>query len=228
VRRLVAVLFLILGLAVLASGAAAPADDEEPVAEPTELPDPAIEGPAAPSTILWRRSEAIGKPFAGRLVAGVKLPSEGEHFFTWDHVLRASPNRDWRRYGTDRLVRTVLTVLSEFRQAHPDAPRIGVGDLSRRHGGNFGRRFGGLGHASHQNGLDVDVYYPRVDGIERPPPKPASVDRTLSQDLVNRFVDAGAQFVFVGFRTGVRGPRRIVQRIPRHENHMHVRIYNAR
>jgi murein endopeptidase len=206
----------------------APAEDEQPLPEPTELPDPAAtEGPAGPSAIRWRRSEAIGKPFGGRLVNGVRLPSEGEHFFTWDHLRRRSPNRDWRRFGTDRLLRTVLAVLSDFRQAHPDAPRIGIGDLSRPHGGNFGRRFGGLGHESHQNGLDVDVYYPRLDGIERPPPTPSSIDRALAQDLVDRFVDAGAQFVFVGFRTGLKGPRRTVQRIPLHENHMHVRIHNS-
>jgi murein endopeptidase len=228
VRRLVVTCLLILGLCGLACGAATLAEDEQPLPEPTELPDPgAAEGPADPSTIHWRRSEAIGKPYAGRLVNGVKLPGEGAHFFTWDHVLRRTPNREWRRFGTDRLLRAVLAVLRDFRNAHPDAPRIGIGDLSRPQGGNFGRRFGGLGHASHQNGLDVDVYYPRLDGIERPPRQPAAIDRALSQDLVDRFVEAGAQFVFVGFRTGLRGPRRKVQRIPLHENHMHVRIHNS-
>ena len=46
---------------------------------------------------------------------------------------------------------------------------MAVGDLSRRHGGDFGPRFGYIGHASHQNGLDVDVYYPRADGRELAP-----------------------------------------------------------
>jgi murein endopeptidase len=194
--------------------------------ETAELPDPgSTEGPAAPSTIRWRRSDALGKAYDGRLVQGVQLPEEGEHFFTWDPIWRTSPNRGWRRYGTDRLVEVVIHVLSDFRRAHPDAPRIGIGDLSRPHGGDFGRRFGWPGHASHQNGLDVDVYYPRTDGIERPPLHPASIDRSLSQDLVDRFVRAGAQFVFVGFRAGLRGARRTVQRIPRHENHLHVRIH---
>ena len=36
---------------------------------------------------------------------------------------------------------------ARYRDAHPDAPRVLVGDLSRRHGGFFGRRYGGLGHA---------------------------------------------------------------------------------
>ena len=174
--------------------------------------------------IEWRPSRALGKPFAGRLVGGVRLPSEGASFFTWDPIRDVTPNRPWRRYGTDRLVQTVLDVLGEFQDEHPAAVRVGVGDLSRPHGGNFGPRYGAPGHASHQNGLDVDVYYPRLDRRERAPLRPAQVDRVLAQDLVDRFVAAGAQFVFVGQKVRLRGPRRIVQPIPLHNDHLHVRL----
>jgi S-adenosylmethionine:tRNA-ribosyltransferase-isomerase (queuine synthetase) len=50
------------------------------------------------------------------------------------------------------------------------------------------------------------------------------VDRELAQDLVDRFVRAGARFVFVGLHVGLRGNRRIVQEIPLHDNHLHVRL----
>ena len=53
-----------------------------------------------------------------------------------------------------------------FRAANPGAPRVGVADLSRPKGGVFDRRYGGDGHASHQNGLDIDILYPRKDGTE--------------------------------------------------------------
>lgn len=174
--------------------------------------------------IVWKRSRAIGRPFAGRLDGGVRLPSEDATFFTWDPVRKTSPNREWRRYGTDHLIETLLTVLGEFQDDHPDAARIGIGDLSRPHGGDFGARFGGLGHASHQNGLDADLYYPRLDRLERAPVRVSQIDVELAQDLVDRFVRAGAQFVFVGRRTGLRGPRRVVQAIPFHDNHLHVRL----
>jgi murein endopeptidase len=174
--------------------------------------------------ISWRPSRALGLPYAGRLEGGVRLPEEDATFFTWDPIRKTTPNRWWRRYGTDRLVETLLRVLGEFQDEHPDAPRVGVGDLSRPGGGNFGRRFGAPGHASHQNGLDADVYYPRLDRLERAPLRPAQIDRALAQDLVDRFVRAGAKFVFVGRRTGLRGPRRIVQAIPLHDNHLHVRL----
>jgi murein endopeptidase len=182
--------------------------------------------PVAPPEppIHWMHSTAVGSPAAGRLVNGVRLPAEGEHFFTWDPVKRRSPNRGWRRYGTDKLVRLVLRITREYGEAHPLAARVGIGDLSRPHGGNFGPQFGYIGHASHQNGLDVDVYYPRADGRERAPRYASEIDRRLSQDLVDRFVAAGAVTIFVGPNTGLTGPPGIVAPLVNHDNHLHVRI----
>jgi Penicillin-insensitive murein endopeptidase/Zinc carboxypeptidase len=169
-------------------------------------------------------SRSLGVPWDGALVGGVRLQAEGLHFFTWDSVRKRSPNRGWRRYGNRRLVRTLLRVLREYAAAHPGVPRVGIGDLSRPHGGDFGARFGGLGHASHQNGLDVDVYYPRRDRRERPPKLPRQIDRKLAQDLVARFVEAGAAKVFVGPSTGLKGPPAVVEELIHHDNHMHVRL----
>jgi murein endopeptidase len=139
-------------------------------------------------------------------------------------VLRRQPNRAWRRWGTDELVRVTLKVIRAFARAHPGAPRVGIGDLSRPHGGDFGPRFGYIGHATHQNGLDVDVYYPRLDRRERPPEAPAEVDVRLAQDLVNRFLRAGAVLVYVGPNLPLYGPPGVVVPIPLHDNHLHVRI----
>ena len=179
--------------------------------------------PPAPA-VPERPSRAVGKPFDGHLVGGVPFPEDGEAFFTWDWALKRVPNREWRRFGTAKTVATTLTVIGEYRAANPDAPRVGVADLSRPKGGVFDRRYGGDGHASHQNGLDVDITYPRVDRLERPPLRPTQVDRRLAQDLVDRFVRAGAQYVFVGTRCGLRGPRRVVSAIGNHNDHMHVRF----
>jgi murein endopeptidase len=174
--------------------------------------------------IEWRESTAIGTPSAGRLEDGVKVPSAGAGFFTWDPIQRESPNRGWRRWGTDRLVRTTLRVVREFARAHPNAPRIGIGDLSRPHGGDFGPRYGLPGHASHQNGLDVDLYYPRLDRKELSPKTVEQIDLSLSQDLVDRFVDAGAEVVFVGPNTGLDGSPGVVVPLVNHDNHVHVRL----
>ena len=193
------------------------APPEPPVRpEPPESPEP--------EPVRWRQSTAIGTHTAGRLVNGVRLPPESPDFFTWDPVLRRSPNRPWRRWGTDRLVRTVLRVARDYLEAHPVAPRLTVGDLSRPHGGDFGPRFGYIGHASHQNGLDVDIYYPRSDGRERAPRDASQIDRPLSQELVNRFLAQGAEVIFVGPNTGLTGPPRRVQPLINHDNHLHVRL----
>jgi hypothetical protein len=176
---------------------------------------------AAPSA---PESRAIGRTTSGRLVGGVPFPRDGTHFFTWDAVRGVSPNRKWRRYGTAATVETVLEVLQRYAGAHPKAARVGIADISRRHGGDFGVQFGGRGHTSHQNGLDVDVLYPRLDGRERAPDSDTQVDRRLAQDLVDLFIRAGARVVFVDPHLGLTGPRRIVRPLAYHDDHMHVRF----
>ena len=106
-----------------------------------------------------------------------------------------------------------------YRAAHPEAPRVVIGDISREGGGPMTDE-----HVSHQNGLDVDVYFPRLDGTLRSPTSTDQIDRRLAQDLLDRFVAAGAQMVFVGFSTGLHGPSGVVIPYPGHENHMHVRF----
>lgn len=171
-------------------------------------------------------SVALGTPNHGHLRNGVVLPEIGPDHVTWDPILSAWPNREWRRYGTDTLIRTFLRVAAGYREANPGAPKLVVGDLSRTHGGDFGRRFGGIGHASHQNGLDIDVYYPRTDGKLRPPRHVFQIDDRLANALLQRFLAIGPQYIFVGPSTGLRGPRRIVQPLIHHDDHMHVRIFN--
>jgi murein endopeptidase len=196
-----------------------------PAAPRVALPSPtptATPKRRRPPAIRWRSSTALGTPTAGRLVRGVRLPAEGRSFVTWDPVRKRTPNRWWRRYATDDLVRILLRVTRAFAAAHPNAPRVLIGDLSRPRGGDFGRRYGPLGHVSHQNGLDADVYFPRHDRRERAARTVGQVDRKLAQDLVDRFVRAGARTILVGARLRLRG--RGVEPWPNHDDHLHVRL----
>jgi hypothetical protein len=182
---------------------------------------------APPVTVPDVNSLALGTPTNGGLANGLQLPAIGPDWASWNPVLRRVPNGPERRWATDRLLAFLLAVLRDFRLAHPAAAQIVVGDLSRPGGGPFGSEYGGLGHRSHQNGLDVDVYYPRLDRALRPPDSVADVDRALAQDLVSRFVAAGAQFTFVGLHVGLGGPAGVVQAIDHHDDHVHVRIANV-
>lgn len=231
-------------IAFIAASALSRADTAQPPAEtaaeaPGERGTPADAGPASErgrprsepaakrpprERVRWRKSTAIGLPHAGQLVDGVQLPPEGRAFFTWDPIEKRQPNRRWRRWGTHVLVRTVLDVARDFARENRGAPRIAIGDLSRPRGGDFGPQFGSIGHASHQNGLDVDIYYPLRSGRERAPLKVSEIDMPLAQDLVDRFVDAGAVKVFVGPSTPLTGPPEIVQKLVHHDNHLHVRL----
>lgn len=169
-------------------------------------------------TIHWRESRALGVPHIGTLVDGVRLPQEGPDWVTWDPVRDQVPNRANRLYGTDQLVRIALDVIAAYRLAHPHAARVVVGDLSLRGGGEIDE------HASHENGLDLDVYYPRKDGREHPPVSVSQVDVSLAQDLLDRFVAAGASVVFVGYSLPLHGQPGVVVPYANHDNHLHVRI----
>ncbi len=217
----IALLFAAFALTSLFTGSGAAVTPAEPFVNNPTVP---CETPA----IAWADSKPVGRPFRrGRLRRGVQLPSEGDDFFTWDFPYGVAPNRYWRRWATDGTIRILLQVLCEFRTANPDAPRIGIADLSRPRGGWFGRKYGGHGHSSHQNGLDIDLIYPRLDRLEAAPTRARQIDRYYAQELVDRFVAAGAEYVFVGPKTGLYGPRGIVQRLYFHDDHMHVRIPRA-
>jgi len=168
--------------------------------------------------IDWRAGVSYGLPFGGSLSGGTQLPQEGPDWVTWDPVTDSIPNEPVRLYGNERTIRTVVSVLAAYRKDDPDAPRVVVGDISFRGGGPMDE------HVSHQNGLDVDIYYPRRDRSLRAPIATSQIDHARAQDLLDRFVAAGAQMVFVGFATGLHGPGGVVIPYPNHENHMHVRF----
>jgi murein endopeptidase len=230
--RLALPLLILLALLLPAVLLAAPGEEQPapqplpPVATSTPAPLPPVATPTPTPTATpdLPPSRAVGLPYRGRLVNGRQLPLEGEGFITWDPILKRIGNRGWRRWGTERLLRTLRAVLAEYARRHPDAPPVLVGDLSRPRGGDFGPRFGGIGHASHQNGLDADVYYPRLDGRLRRARRPDQVDRAAAQELVDLFVATNPQYVFVGPSLGLRGPPKVVQPLANHDDHLHVRL----
>jgi murein endopeptidase len=146
-------------------------------------------------------------------------------YTTWDNALQRALNRPWRRYGTQRLIDLTERIASAYHTRY--GVRLVIGDLSRPRGGRFGREFGGQGHASHQNGLDVDIYYPRRDRLELPPFALRDVDRARAQWLVDRAARY-AQIQFIGPHLGLRRTSRRVHYLGNHDNHLHLRIRRPR
>jgi hypothetical protein len=187
-------------------------------APPSRREQRAAHADAAP-TIEWHHASSTGLPWAGSLADGTQLPLEGPDWITWNPVTDSSPNAPTRLYGTEHTIREIVSVAAAYRAANPEAPRLVVGDISREGGGPMTDE-----HVSHQNGLDVDLYFPRLDGKLRAPVAPEQIDRRLAQDLVDRFVAAGAQMIFVGYGTGLHGPSGVVIPYAGHDYHMHVRF----
>jgi Penicillin-insensitive murein endopeptidase len=174
---------------------------------------------ARPVQIHWHDATSVGLPWNGHLVDGTQLPVTGPNWVSWDPVTSTVPNQPVRLYGNQRTIHAIVAVTAAYRAAHPHAPRVVVGDISREGVGPMTDE-----HVSHQNGLDVDIYLPRLDHRLSAPTETGQIDYPLAQDLVNRFVAAGAQMIFVGIGSPLHGPGGVVIPYPNHEYHMHVRF----
>lgn len=90
-------------------------------------------------------AEAIGSYSAGCLAGATKLAIDGEGY----SVMRLSRLRN---FGHPTLVSYLEDLGKRSRKA--GLPRLMIGDLGRPRGGPMAS-----GHASHQTGLDVDIWY---------------------------------------------------------------------
>lgn len=135
VIRTLALLFAVLGL-VAATAARA---------------DPDL---VTPAKVLFGKStlpsdqptQAIGTYAKGCLAGGQPLPLDGPHW----QVMRLSRNRNW---GTPRLI-DYLEKFSNDVATLDGWPGLLIGDMAQPRGGPML-----TGHASHQIGLDVDIWF---------------------------------------------------------------------
>ncbi len=172
----------------------------------------------------------------GCLAGGVQLPETGP---TWQ-AMRLSRNRNWAHPQTVDLVQD----LSRRAAAQPGSNGIYVGDMSQPSGGPML-----TGHASHQSGLDADIWLmPATLGLspgERERISAVSMQRARGAYVNSRWsrfqhelVKAAAQdprtariFIFPGAKvqmcadaTGDRSWLRKVRPWWGHHYHMHVRL----
>lgn len=103
-------------------------------------------------------------------------PNQNSGFYAADgKILRnerlADSSADWlklmqprmRGFGTHQLTKILEWSAARVKALDPRSERLQIGDISNEDGGKCG------GHASHQNGLDADVVYLRVNRKEQNP-----------------------------------------------------------
>ena len=144
-----------------------------PITEETGVADP------VPSDVTFvDHSNAVGFYSDGSIEKAGTLPDSGPGFLK---IFRLRT----RAYGTETLVRTISLAASAWRAEFPVGDRVQVGDITDSNGGYVS------GHASHQNGLDVDVAYLQTDRIERDPntngPNGSNVNFVNSGKLSSNF-----------------------------------------
>ncbi len=145
---------------------------------PTSTPTPqvskdsiqGIEKFSAPSSGT-QRAQAIGRHNKGRLEYATTLPLDGPGFTRRD---RSSSHP---AYGTDLMVSLIKEAAKVTEATYPGRPPISVGHLSAK----TGRKLGG--HASHQNGLDADIAFPKKTSKDRSFWVPINRDSTLSSEM---------------------------------------------
>jgi len=150
-------------------------------------------------------------------------------------------------YGTHKTIDLVQQAVAKYRRSHASAPKVVIGDISRKGGGRF------YPHASHQTGRDIDLgYVVRGPGHERVGKLSyANVDVARTWALIESFIDTKqVVYVFVDYRiqeqlyehARERGvPQReldglfqyphgrgrahgIIRHWPNHRHHFHVRF----
>jgi murein endopeptidase len=160
-------------------------------------------------------SRSIGTPGNGHLVNGVLFPGTGPDHFAWSFRRQHIGGSDRTRWGNCHVVRAVLRGLADYRRRNPSAPRVAVGDMGLRHGGEID------GHSTHENGRQIDLYFPRRDRRLREPHTVGQVDLRLTRELVRAILRAGAYRVLIGPRIRIGTPAHVI-RWPHHDDHLHA------
>jgi LysM repeat protein len=183
-------------------------------------------------------SLSIGAPGSAVLYNAVALPAGPR----WE----VAPGAD--TWGTSETIAAVQTAIDTVHELFPDTPPIFIGDISDNDGGRLKR------HESHQAGRDVDFgfYYKPDKGTWFTPGTAANLDVPRNWALVRAllvrtdveviFLDTRIQRLLYQFALSIsedkewldrvfqfaKGSREaIIQYLPSHRTHYHVRFYNA-
>ena len=161
-------------------------------------------------------TEVVGRPNKGKISGALNLPDKGDgyvHFLGTD----ASDKDDWGSL-------TLLTCIEQVgRRLKETGITLNVGDLSLREGGRFPP------HASHQNGLDIDLRYVRRDRRSAPLDlryQRKAYDAEATKKVITAFLAlCPVRLVFMDVqRIGFDLEDNRIFHARGHSNHAHIRL----
>jgi penicillin-insensitive murein endopeptidase len=182
-------------------------------------------------------TQSIGFYSAGCIQGAQPLPLEGPGY----EAIRISRNRYWGHPVTLQFIQTLSEKIRAAGQHY-----LYIGDIGQPRGGPAP-----TGHASHQTGLDADIWYEREPGPRLPPAqrenprlRPLVIqDRTIDDQVFNQqhvtlirtaaempnldrmFVNRWIKARLCATVTGDRSWLRKVVPWYGHDDHFHVRLY---
>jgi penicillin-insensitive murein DD-endopeptidase len=121
--------------------------------QPKEVLDP--ENPPKLDPTQGTVEQAVGFYASGKLTNADELPMSGPGFIK----IFQPRNRNWATFD---MIQVLTSVSEAMTNKFKGIERLQVGDITAEHGGQLAL------HKSHQNGLDADLVYYRVDGREMP------------------------------------------------------------
>lgn len=117
-----------------------------------------------------------GTPNSGTMTNSVQINSA-----TGLWIKDQSPTLNWTG---DTIRDSLYEIGVQWNVDYSNEPRIQINRISKEGGGAL------TGTSSHQNGLDIDIRYFRLDDEEGPLTLPsANYDQTLTEELINRIED---------------------------------------
>lgn len=174
----------------------------------------AVEFRHIPSTTC-SPSHSYGTPGNGSQKGAFLFPSENPDWFAWDWRTQMRGGSDFARWGNCAVIHKVMKAIREYRKNNPDSPPVTLGDISKRFGGQI------YGHATHQNGTVMDLYYPRKDKQLEEAQTVSQVDTRLSRSFLRSLLRSGAKQVLIGPTVNIPAGGKVV-RAPNHDDHFHV------
>ena len=150
----------------------------------------------------------------------VQLPEQGEGFRTFLRENGAT------QYGKEKGIKALMELAHAWIQIHPEVP-LQYGHISRKGGGPFFStvNMGQLAHATHQDGLTVDVRPIRKDNhMESVDIGESQYDRARTRQLVELIRQRHPNVRRIFFNDNTLIQAQLTRRADGHNDHLHVEL----